>query len=60
MSFDKDNQSPSQVVNVHKRTTKVNFAVVIGVLVFFLLGGVAIWMTARNPPQTPSEATGQR
>lgn len=29
-------------VNVHKRTTKVNFSVVIAVVIFFLVGAAAV------------------
>jgi hypothetical protein len=53
MSFDKDNTSPTPMVNVHKRTTKVNLGVVIGVVFFFLLAGATILRVMRDPPQTP-------
>jgi hypothetical protein len=37
------------VVNVHKRTTKVNFSIVIAVVVFFLIGAAAIaWFWQRS------------
>lgn len=31
-------------VNVHKRTTKVNFAVVAAVLLFFVVGGIVFYV----------------
>jgi hypothetical protein len=37
------------VVNVHKRTTKVNFSIVIAVAVFFLIGiGAIVWFWQRS------------
>jgi len=60
MSFDKNHQSPDTIVNVHKRTTKVNLGVVAGVLLFIVAGVLAVWFTARNPPETPAQATGQQ
>lgn len=57
MSFDKDHQSPDQLVDPHKRTTKVNIGVVIGALIFFILMGIFVWRVAKNPPQNPAEAT---
>lgn len=42
------------LVNVHKRTTQVNFAVVIGVVVFLLVGiGGMIWFVQRSETDTP-------
>lgn len=40
MSFDKNDGAP--IVNVHKKTTKVNIWMVVAVLVFLALGAVAI------------------
>jgi hypothetical protein len=35
-------------VNVHKRTTKVNFSVIIAVVVFFVIGAAAVaWYSLR-------------
>lgn len=48
MSFDENPPSPDKIVNPEKRTTKVNFAVVAGVLVFFCLGALALWLVARH------------
>ena len=45
MGFDQDDPRP--IMNVHKRTTKVNIWMVVGVLAFFLMGGLLIWMYVR-------------
>lgn len=58
MSFDKDRQSPDKIVEVRKRTTKVNIAVAIGVLLFLAVGGWVVWSVTRNPPQNPGEVSG--
>ena len=46
------------LVNPHKRTTKVNFAIVAGVVLFLLIGiAYAIWATQRaatGQPESPS------
>lgn len=57
MSFDKDHQSPDQLVDPSKRTTKVNVAVAIGVLIFLTAMAVFVWRVAKNPPQDPESAT---
>ncbi len=44
MGFDQN--QPGPVVNVHKRTTKVNLWLVAGVLGFLAAGGVLIWVFA--------------
>ena len=44
MGFDQDDPRP--IMNVHKRTTKVNIWMV-GVLAFFVMGGLLIWMYVR-------------
>ena len=57
-----DPQTAGQpLVNVHKRTTKVNIFMAISVAVFFLLGASAIfWATQRaksdSPPAPPAES----
>lgn len=55
MSFDQNSQRP--LVQPQKRTTKVNFAIVAGVLVFLALSfAVVLWYNANphkaaeNPP----------
>lgn len=42
MGFDQGDPRP--IMNVHKRTTKVNLWMVVGVLVFFAVGGLLIWL----------------
>lgn len=42
MGFDQNDPRP--IMNVHKRTTKVNLWMVVGVVAFFVTGGVLIWM----------------
>lgn len=58
MSFDKDHQSPDTLVDTGKRTTKVNFAVAIAVVLFLLVGGLVLWAVMRDPPQTSEETIG--
>lgn len=48
MSFDENPPSPDRLVNPHKRTTKVNFAVATGVIVFLTLGGLTLWWFAQT------------
>lgn len=47
MGFDKDDSGP--VVNVSKRTTKVNIAMVVGVLLFFVAAGLVVWALWADP-----------
>ncbi len=50
MGFDKDSNLP--LVNPQKRTTKVNFGIVVGIVIFLLgTAGVVIWYS-NNPPHT--------
>jgi hypothetical protein len=42
-------------VDVHKRTTKVNIGVVIGVTVFLLVMSLAVFKYWRNPDRTANE-----
>ena len=47
-----DSESAGQpIVNVRKKTTKVNFAVAIAVLVFFILAVVYVLRVARKDAQ---------
>lgn len=46
MAFDQNDQRP--IMNVHKRTTKVNLWMVVGVLLFFVGGGLLIWMIVQR------------
>lgn len=48
MGFDQN--QPGPVVNVHKRTTKVNIWIVVGVLLFLTAGGVLIWVFTHQQP----------
>ena len=43
------------LVNVHKRTTKVNIMMAVAVAVFFLIGAAGIfWATQRTKNDTPT------
>jgi hypothetical protein len=42
-------------VDVKKKTTRVNFVIVIAVLVFFALGIFTVVKVVRNPPQGPAD-----
>lgn len=57
MSFDKNNESPEQIVDPGKRTTKVNIAVAIGVVIFLIAMALFVTKVAKDPPQDPGEAT---
>jgi len=56
-----DPQTAGQpLINVHKRTTKVNIVMAISVVVFLLIGvAVIVWATQRakndSPPAPPAE-----
>jgi len=50
MGFDQNDHRP--IINVHKRTTKVNLWMVAAVLVFFIAGGVMIWVFEHRAPGT--------
>ena len=60
MAFEPQTAS-KPLVDVHKRTTKVNIGVVIGVVLFLVVGiAVAIWATrkeARGEPVKQVEST---
>ncbi len=47
MGFDKDDTRP--VMDVQKRTTKVNISMVIGVLLFFIVAGIVVWALVIRP-----------
>jgi len=53
MGFDQGNNQP--IVNPAKKTTKVNFFVVLAVIAFFAIGAYFIWSTAHNKPQSKEE-----
>ncbi len=48
MGFDQNDPRP--IMNVHKKTTKVNLWMVAGVVVFFVAGGIAVWLYAHSWP----------
>ncbi len=48
MGFDQNDPRP--IMNPHKKTTQVNLWMVVGVVVFFIAGAVAIWLYANHPP----------
>lgn len=50
MGFDENPPSPDLLVNTRKRTTKVNICMAAAVFLFFLIGALAIWLVAQNPP----------
>jgi hypothetical protein len=47
MGFDQNDPRP--VLNVKKKTTQVNIWMAIAVLMFFVAGGLAIWIYASLP-----------
>jgi hypothetical protein len=48
------------LVNVHKKTTKVNFAVAIGVAVFFAVGiALMVWAFQRDQSDVPEALPAQ-
>ncbi len=51
MGFDKDSNQP--VVQMQKRTTKVNVVIIVAVVAFFLIGAVAVMWFWLHPPQAP-------
>jgi hypothetical protein len=59
MSIDKESSGFPEV-NVHRRTTKVNLWMIVGILVFFIVGSAAaFWISRKTPPPTdlpPSES----
>lgn len=53
MGFDKDDTQP--VMNVKRRTTKVNIGIAIAVIAFFVIAGVILWSLSENPEQSQTE-----
>lgn len=47
MGFDKDDTRP--VVDVSKRSTKINIGMIVGVLIFFVLAGIVLWALWLDP-----------
>ena len=59
MGFDQNDTQP--ILQPKKRTTKVNFFVVLGVLLFLTISVVTIrYMTSRNSETVPSEVAPDR
>lgn len=54
MGFDPQNKD-QPLVDVGKRTTKVNLAVVIGVVVFFVVAAIVMFTFMRSPGETRNE-----
>ena len=54
MGFDPQTED-KPLVNVNKRTTKVNLGVVIGVLVFLVVAAFVLIKFARSPGETRNE-----
>lgn len=51
MSFDENPPSPERLVNTGRRTTKVNFGVAAGVLIFLLIGiGFLVYYAVTRSP----------
>lgn len=48
MSFDANHESPDKLVEPKKTTTKVNIAMIIGVILFFAIGAVTLLLIARR------------
>jgi hypothetical protein len=42
MSIEKDSTGLPEV-NVHKRTTKVNLSMIVGIVIFFVAMGAVLW-----------------
>jgi hypothetical protein len=55
MAFDK-NTAGQPIIQADKRTTKVNIWVVVGVLVFLLLGVLTLVHVRNNPPMTTHDS----
>lgn len=54
MGFDKDDTRP--VVDVNRRTTKVNIWMAVSILVFFALAIVVVWALWNDPSSATTEA----
>jgi large-conductance mechanosensitive channel len=54
MGFDPQNED-QPLVDVGKRTTKVNVGVVVGVVVFLLIAAIVMFIFVRSPAETRNE-----
>lgn len=50
MSFDQNSDLP--IVNLHKRTTKVNLSMIIAVIAFFIITAAVIFWISRHEAST--------
>ena len=55
MAFDKDQDPSEPLVHPERRTTKVNFGIVISVVIFICLGLLAMCTVRRDPPSEVPE-----
>lgn len=58
MAFDQNSRGP--LVHPQRRTTKVNFAVIIAVIVFLVISAVAVFWFERNPERAVPKAEKQQ
>lgn len=54
MGFDEQNKN-EPIIQPHKKTTQVNIAIAIAVIVFIAITGVVLWVIASNPEETRTE-----
>jgi hypothetical protein len=57
MGLDKDDPTPP--VDVKKRTTKVNIAMVIAIILFFVVAGAVILFTRSHPPASSAKGANE-
>ena len=57
MGFDKD--QPGPIVQPARKTTQVNFWMVIAIVIFFVAGGVAIGWFHRHPREVSTKVSQQ-
>lgn len=53
MGFDKDDPRP--LVDVKKRTTRVNLWMVVSVVFFFIIAGIVVWALWLHPAASRTE-----
>ena len=54
MGLDKDDPTPP--VDFKKRTTKVNIAVVVSIILFFIIAGIVVFALFQAPEKSRTEA----
>jgi hypothetical protein len=57
--MDIKNDEPKMSVNVHRKTTQLNLWIIVGVILFFALGGFLIFRVLRDPPDSTKEMRGE-